>query len=230
MKKSSLFTLLISCLHIPIAFSASFNCSKAHSKIEKMICTDAELSAMDSELLPIYQQARKATNNSKAFRDNGRAALRWRTESCKDKACLVRWYNNRKAELLKIAQSNIVNTNTHGCVTDNKEITLTGRLKEGTYVGPPNFESIENGDKLMSYYYLETDKSMCAFTNQSFDGISLEKIKPQRYFHLVIMDKYPNLVKQLNKKITVTAVPYTRHTAYHQTPLLLTVKKLAPTK
>lgn len=195
-----------------------------------MICADKELSAMDSELLPIYQQARKATNNSKAFRNNGKKALRWRTKNCKNKACLIKWYKNRKAELLQITQSNTVKPNTDSCVTDGKKITVTGILRKGTFAGPPNYESVENGDKLITYHYLETDKPMCAFIDTSlFEGTSLEKIEPQRHFQLVIPEIVGLSDEILNKKIKVTAIPYTQHTGYHQTPLLLDVKELIPT-
>ena len=33
-----------------IAHAASFDCAKAHSKVEKMICVDAELSRLDDDL------------------------------------------------------------------------------------------------------------------------------------------------------------------------------------
>ncbi len=229
MKKLSLFILFADCLLAPIAYSASFNCSKAHSKIEKMICADKELSAMDSELLPIYQQARKATNNSKAFRNNGKKTLRWRNKNCKNKACLVKWYKDRRAELLQITQSNSTDRNTDSCVTDGKEITLTGVLRKGTFAGPPNFESVANGDTLMTYHYLETDKPMCAFIDTSLEGTSLEKIEPQQHFQLFITKHFDIAKKSLNNKIKITAIPYTGHTIYHYTPLVLEIKQLTKT-
>ncbi len=191
------------------AVAASFDCDKAHSNIEKMICADSELSALDSELLPIYQQARKATNNSQSFKDNGKQALRWRSEHCKDKACLVKWYHDRKAELSAMikSQKNTEQSSHKHCVTDGKEITLTGTMKIGQFAGPPNFESVKDGDKLLT-------------------GKKLEKIEPQSRFQLAITQQLDQLNQLFNQKASVTALPFTAHTGYHQTPLVLDVKHL----
>lgn len=204
--------------------AASFDCTKAHSQIEKMICADPQLSKLDSELLPIYQKARKAANNSKAFRNNGKKALRWREKNCKNKACLVKWYQDRKAELLEITHS-LPSANKKHCVTDGQPITLTGMLRRDTYPGPPNFTSVLEGDELRIYWVLVTPKPMCSFA-RSLATDKLEKIEPQNLFHLVITE-YTSAYKQLvNQKVKMTANPFTQHTAYHQTPLLLEVKTL----
>lgn len=205
-------------------FAASFDCAKAYSQIEKMICADPQLSQLDSELLPIYQKARKATNDSKAFRDNGKKALRWRSKNCKDKACLIQWYQDRKTELVQIAEQNKIN-NKQPCVTDGKPITLTGKIIEKTYPGPPNFESITEGDKALTAWFLVIDKPICALADTELTGEHLENIEPQKTFQLVLKNHEPHN-DLLNKTASVTATPYTRHTAYHQTPLLLEVKTL----
>ncbi len=210
------------------AVAAGFDCDKAHGNIEKMICADSELSALDSELLPIYQQARKATNNSQSFKDNGKQALHWRSEHCKDKACLVKWYQDRKAELsamIKPQKKTKQSSNEH-CVTDGKEITLTGTMKIGQFAGPPNFESVKDSDKLLTYWYLETPKPLCTVTDSSLEGKTLEKIEPQSRFQLVISQQLDQLNQLFNQKASVTALPFTAHTGYHQTPLVLDVKHL----
>ncbi len=208
--------------------AASFDCDKAHGNIEKMICADSELSTLDSELLPIYQQARKATNNSQSFKDNGKQALCWRSDHCKDKACLVKWYQDRKAELsamIKPQKKTKQQSNGH-CITDGKEITLTGTMKIGQFAGPPNFESVKDGDRLLTYWYLETPKQLCAVTDPSLEDKTLEKIEPQSRFQLVITQQPDQLNQLFNQKASVTAVPFTAHNGYHQTPLVLDVKHL----
>lgn len=50
--------LLISILILSISlFGASFDCAKAKSNVEKMICKDAELSALDEKLHIVYKEA-----------------------------------------------------------------------------------------------------------------------------------------------------------------------------
>ncbi|MBG6076304.1 lysozyme inhibitor LprI family protein [Polaromonas sp. CG_9.11] len=46
----------------------SFDCKRARSMPEKMICSDAELSQLDRELGRVYKRARKATSDRAAFR------------------------------------------------------------------------------------------------------------------------------------------------------------------
>jgi hypothetical protein len=41
------------------ALSASFDCAKARTKVEKMICADPQLSRQDSELAAVYGEAQK---------------------------------------------------------------------------------------------------------------------------------------------------------------------------
>ncbi len=217
MKK--LATVLIATLATPLAFSASFDCNKAHSNTEKMICADSELSAMDSELLPIYQQARKVIHNSKTFRKQGKQALNWREQHCQDKACLVRWYQQREKTLLQTISKQ---QSDDACVTDGKVIALEGVIKRASY-------TLEYQEP-MSYLYLQTNKPRCAFTDSSLQEKGLEKIAPQQNFQLLIPESIPSPNKLLNKQVTLTAIPFTQHTMYHQTPLLLDVKLLEETK
>ncbi len=111
------------------------------------------------------------------------------------------------------------------CVTDGQEITLTGTMKVGQFAGPPNFESVKDGDKLLTYWYLETPKPLCAFTDSSLEGKALEKIEPQSRFQLVIKQQLNKLNEMFNQNASITAVPFTAHTGYHQTPLVLEVKQ-----
>ncbi len=85
--------------------------------------------------------------------------------------------DSKLSTLIK-SQKNMEQPNNKHCVTDGKKITLTSTMKIGQFAGPPNFESVKDGDKLF------------------------------------------------NQKASVTAMPFTAHTDYHQTPLVLDVKHL----
>src|SRR6266581_7590437 len=43
-----------------VASAAGFDCRKAASRVEKLICVDAELSGLDDELTAAYRAARRA--------------------------------------------------------------------------------------------------------------------------------------------------------------------------
>ncbi len=82
--------------------NASFDCKKAKSASEILICGDPELSRLDSELANIYRQAKSNSLDAGEFKDQTTAAWKWREANCRDKACLLAWYARRKDALLKV--------------------------------------------------------------------------------------------------------------------------------
>ncbi|WP_158899268.1 hypothetical protein [Burkholderia sp. L27(2015)] len=85
-------------------FTASFNCSKAHSDSEVLICNDAELAAADVDLAGIYVRAKAAAKDPADFKEGARLAWSSRELECHDKQCLVHWYAQQKLRLENIAK------------------------------------------------------------------------------------------------------------------------------
>ncbi|CAN7472609.1 OB-fold protein [Paraburkholderia hospita] len=75
---------------------ASFDCKKAHSTSEMLICGDADLAQLDRDLAQLYAQAKAAASNEKAFAKVTTQNWNWRERNCRDKACLVNWYGKQK--------------------------------------------------------------------------------------------------------------------------------------
>jgi hypothetical protein len=82
--------------------SPSFDCTKARSDSEKLICKDSKLSSLDSELSKIYERAKAQTLNPAAFKKQNIAEWKWREINCHTKECLLDWYARRKAQLLQM--------------------------------------------------------------------------------------------------------------------------------
>ena len=89
-------------LALPIA--PSFDCTKAHSATEKLICSDSELAIEDNELFDLYKQAKAKSNDPVAFKAESVDAWKARERYCHDKICLLEWYGNRKAYYQDILQ------------------------------------------------------------------------------------------------------------------------------
>ena len=90
--------------------SASFDCKKAKSPSEVLICNDSELSKLDYELAETYRQAKAKAVDAQAFKQQTVAAWQWREANCRDnKQCLVTWYAERKTVLLKNIQGGASN-------------------------------------------------------------------------------------------------------------------------
>ncbi|WP_433694694.1 lysozyme inhibitor LprI family protein [Herbaspirillum seropedicae] len=79
--------------------AASFDCAKAGSSNEKMICADAQLSALDDRLGALFRQARASALDKRALRADADQHWRWREQHCRDRSCLLAWYQRRSIEL-----------------------------------------------------------------------------------------------------------------------------------
>lgn len=80
-------------------FTPSFDCAKATSGQERLICSDRELSLLDVELNKAYANARLRSADSAALKSEQREWVKSVQRSCSDKACLTTAYQNRIAYL-----------------------------------------------------------------------------------------------------------------------------------
>ncbi|HUR88801.1 MAG TPA: hypothetical protein VMZ74_06930 [Ramlibacter sp.] len=78
----------------------SFDCAKAHSRAERMICGDAQLAQLDRELGQLYSRAKARAADPADFKRHSDAEWRRRETSCSDRQCLLAWYAQRRAQLL----------------------------------------------------------------------------------------------------------------------------------
>ena len=82
----------------------TFDCAKARSVPEKLICSDAELARLDRELGRVYARAKNAAADDAAFRRQNSEEWRRREATCRDRECLLRWYANRHDQLINSMQ------------------------------------------------------------------------------------------------------------------------------
>ena len=76
-------------------FAASFDCTKATTNVEKMICADGQLSQLDTKLSQIYSSFTLLT---KEIKTDQRAWMKKRN-TCKDITCVQTLYQQRIEEL-----------------------------------------------------------------------------------------------------------------------------------
>ena len=88
----------------PSQISPSFDCSKAKSTSEKLICSDSQLAKEDNQLSELYKSAKLKAKDPAAFKAMTTAAWKEREANCFDKACLLKWYASRK-----VVYQNIIN-------------------------------------------------------------------------------------------------------------------------
>lgn len=78
--------------------AASFDCTKATSKIEKMICNDSDLSQLDEDLSAAYRSALQEGKQSEELKQDQRRWIKERN-SCSDITCVKESYKSRIATL-----------------------------------------------------------------------------------------------------------------------------------
>jgi len=95
-----LVVVLFGWLALP-AQAASFDCAKAGTKVEKLICGNAELSKLDEELGAAYKTALDSEKQSESIRQ---AQNQWMKErnGCDDAACLIDAY---EVQIKKLSSS-----------------------------------------------------------------------------------------------------------------------------
>ena len=91
-------------------YSTSFDCSKAKSTPENLICNNAELAAADLELAKSVEQARIMVADKKAFTQRLRKQWNYREKNCVNTECLSAWFIYMNNELDKIIQTGKVYT------------------------------------------------------------------------------------------------------------------------
>ncbi|MBR8458433.1 DUF4236 domain-containing protein [Burkholderia dolosa] len=89
-------------------YPTSFDCSRARSDAEHLICSDATLAAADVELAAAYTKAKAAVTDQVAFRERTRAQWNYREKTCHEKECLLRWYADQKNALDEMAATGVV--------------------------------------------------------------------------------------------------------------------------
>lgn len=88
----------------------SFDCAKATSVPERLICSDAELSRMDADLETLYRRATAVAPDKAELRRINVEQWRQRELGCSDKECLLAWYRMRHQELQYVIKSNELNS------------------------------------------------------------------------------------------------------------------------
>jgi uncharacterized protein len=176
--------LASSLLFSSAAFPAGFNCSKAFSQVEHLICSAADLSSADEQLSSLYKQVKK---------DNPIALTRqrlWLKErnACTDVNCLRKSYHQRLMELAGKSQPKSATRPSIKSLSENQVIkpitqefldnlsvkasysdgtTLKYRLKKGIYTQKAHF------DKTGNHQYPDTTVaiSMIAFGDLNKDKV-----------------------------------------------------------
>jgi len=115
----------------------------------------------------------------------------------------------------------VVHGKNQGCFQyEETEVTLTGKVFQEVYAGPPNYESIKEGDMPFTATILKLDDPVCVIAKP--DDEMNETVYDEKEIHINfsgksnIVNARKNFKGIIDKKVVVTGSFYSRHTGYHR--------------
>ncbi|MFU2067689.1 lysozyme inhibitor LprI family protein [Bordetella hinzii] len=95
--KISVLALAAVAVGLAPAYSASFDCAKASSVPERLICATPSLSQADDEVKALFDLAKAKSSDKSAFVERARREWAERERTCRDVQCLSEWMTRQKA-------------------------------------------------------------------------------------------------------------------------------------
>jgi hypothetical protein len=102
-------------------------------------------------------------------------------------------------------------------------VELTGDLKRVVFPGPPNYESVKEGDEAEPYWVLYLDSAICVNGDPKSDFNTAECKTKSLQLLTSNYDKYRHL---LGKRVTVKGMLTHSFTGHHHTPVMLGVRDI----
>lgn len=122
--------IIFSFLLMAQSHAASFDCAKASTDMENLICKNQELSRLDDALARVYKQALSQTKDKKILRRQQRNWLGKVRNLCKDVSCIRDAYNERITQLEHHPSSS--ETVANNFVTDERSKLVIGSWDAGS--------------------------------------------------------------------------------------------------
>jgi uncharacterized protein YecT (DUF1311 family) len=103
--------------------AASFDCSKAATKQEKLICGDQQLSAADDDLAKAYRRALESSSDKEGLKKQQQNWIKTERDACQDAPSLLNAYKSRIAAL----EANIQKSTQEALREANEHFTFQGK-------------------------------------------------------------------------------------------------------
>lgn len=109
-------------------------------------------------------------------------------------------------------------------------VELSGTLERQTFPGPPNYESIKDGDVMERHWYLRLSSPVDVVATDPHSAINSESENNVNIMQLVLGYEDPlwKILKnvRIGTSATITGTLYHRHTGHHHSRVLLNVDEM----
>lgn len=116
---------------ISVGLAASFDCNKAKTDVEKIVCGDARLSQLDEDLSSVYKPLLKRKDIRQEIVSDQRIWLSNVLDRCKDVACLTNTYERRIKYLKAMGLSNPILLVEEGSNRQRLDLEAVSRSLDG---------------------------------------------------------------------------------------------------
>lgn len=133
--------------------AASFDCGKAVSEVEKLICGDEEHAQLDDGLSKTYRKVLRSAADPASLKREQTKWLREARDKCADSACLEKEYRNRLAALKKFLTATRAGEESANASEREAPAELKRLLRAGEDI--KDFRKADlNGDGLSDYVFI----------------------------------------------------------------------------
>jgi hypothetical protein len=111
-------------------------------------------------------------------------------------------------------------------ISDQSQLTFTGLLTQAVFPGPPNYESIESGDKAETAYLLDLPEPICVSGDEF---VSSDKKISTIHVYPSNQQTDGELAKLTDGNVHIVGFEaFGSHTGHHHAPLVVKIKSLKP--
>ena len=104
-----------------------------------------------------------------------------------------------------------------------KVVSLSGVIVRETHPGPPNFESVANGDEPRTIWVLKLNKAVCVL---AADDVNVKEDNENEIQLVLNAEQYRRYRSLLGQKVTASGTLFHAITGYHHKRLLLKTDKI----
>ena len=116
------------------------------------------------------------------------------------------------------------------CLKDGQDVTFTGTVSRETFPGPPNYESIDDGDTPETYWILTIRTPQCVTAEFMESDAPYEVAKSTKRFQLAFEDAsiYKSQKNLVENGAIVEGQLFAGYSGHHHTKALILVKSIEP--
>ena len=118
-------------------------------------------------------------------------------------------------------------TTTSACLSYEPEVVkLVGTLTRKTFPGPPNYQSIRNGDRAETCWLVKLHSPVCVAEDKADPDLNPSQDRVIEMQLVLDPAAYKTDKGLIGRDVIVTGTLYGAHTGHHHMPVMLTVKSI----